>query len=517
METNLSGREWLIGGRADRICWSEDVWSRLMEEMRAGFRRYPWGGVELGGILVGSRENHQVRVEDFVLAPSSHEYGPSFQLSDVDKGLLREALTGVERDGSQAVGWCHSVSNRQDLLSSSDDALITEFFPQSWQFALVIRRAKQAEPVPTLFVRTGGQLVRTAYAIVPLRPPDPGDDGAPPLESGSRMIQEQKLPAPELAVPEDLAVEPAPPSIEPPADAAASVVHTPVPPPQESPVEIATENGSIPDSDAPIAADVVQPVDPFTLTPNTALFYPSKQHREAIEGLWNGIRSRKGFLLLSADSGMGKTMVLECLMDRLRQEKIEYGLIFNSRLAVGDLFEMLRADFGLETAAPTKTSVLIALNTLLLKIANDGKTVALLIDDAHQLSNEVLEEIELLSNLETRQGKLLQVIFAARPEFEVRLGEDALRGLRSRVMRRFRLGPLSEEETAAYIGVRISQKQQGSRLLPESLFNEIHQRTGGVPRMITTLCGAAIERCEEADAAAVDHALLDRVASEFGV
>lgn len=263
--------------------------------------------------------------------------------------------------------------------------------------------------------------------------------------------------------------------------------------------------------------DVSNPPDPFTLTPNPALFYPSKQHRDAMEGLWNGIRTRKGFLLLSGESGMGKTMVLECLTDRLKRDNIEYGFVLNSRLAAGDLFEMLRVDFGLETDRPGKTSVLIALNNLLLKLAAEGRTVALLVDDAHQLSTDVLEEIELLSNLETRHGKLLQVVFAARPEFELRLGEESLRGLRTRMMRRFRLGPLTEEETAGYIGVRLRQRKLGNILVPEGLFGEIHRRTGGVPRMITALCGAAVERCEETHAESVDMELLERVASEFGL
>jgi general secretion pathway protein A len=446
LRTDSNSQEWLVGGREGRIHWREDVLPRLMEEMRAGYRRYAWGGVEIGGILVGSREDTQVQVENFLLTACSHEGGPSFELSEVDKKELRELLASITPSGLEAVGWFHSVSNRQQLLSPSDQALLAEFFPDRGRFALVIRRAKEAAPAPTLFVRSGSQLVKAAYTMATVRQPEP---------------------------------------------------HSPEP-----------DGGG---TDGPPASD------PFTLTPDPALFYPSKQHREAIEGLFNGIRTRKGFLLLSGESGMGKTMVLECLMDRLKQEKIEYGFILNSRLAVADLFEMLRADFGLETASLTKTSVLIALNNLLLKFAGEGKTVALLVDDAHQLSNEVLEEIELMSNLETRQGKLLQVVFAARPEFELRLGEDALRGLRSRVMRRFRLAPLTAEETAEFIRVRLRQKQNGVTLVPESLFGEIHRRTGGVPRMITSLCGAAIERCEETQAKAVDIELLERVASESGI
>ena len=500
-----------------------------MEEMRSGYRRYAWGGVEIGGFFIGSLETPKVLVESYVLISCSHERGPSFRLSEPEREGLRASMDDLKRDGLRAVGWFHSISNRQELLDRDDEAFLSEHFPESWQFGLVFRRSKKAEPVPSLFVRSGSQLVTAAYAMVPVRAAASVSGRDPEVEFASRYVLAEELATSGLRLADvedqsELPISRPDPSVigEPQSQSGGEPDARP---PQTLESLPATAAGApLADEslsrevmvDTPPDTCVVLPCDPFTLTPNPALFYPSKQHREAIEGLLNGIRTRKGFLLLSAESGMGKTMVLECLMDRLKQEKIEYGFIFNSRLAVGDLFEMLHADFGLETASLTKTSVLIALNNLLLKFAGEGKTVALLVDDAHQLSQDVLEEIELMSNLETRQGKLLQVVFAARPEFELRLGEDALRGLRSRVMRRFRLGPLSEEETAGYIGVRLNHKPGHTRV-PESLFGEIHRHTGGVPRMITALCGAAIERCEETQAASVDQELLEQVASEFGV
>jgi hypothetical protein len=130
---------WLIGGREDRILWSDSVLPRLMEEMRAGYKRYAWGGVEIGGFFIGSREKAQVLVENFVITSCSHEHGPSFQLSAADKEQLRVLLDEVTRDGRKAVGWFHSVSNRQDLLTGEDEASFAEFFPETWQFALGIR------------------------------------------------------------------------------------------------------------------------------------------------------------------------------------------------------------------------------------------------------------------------------------------------------------------------------------------------------------------------------------------
>jgi general secretion pathway protein A len=143
--------------------------------------------------------------------------------------------------------------------------------------------------------------------------------------------------------------------------------------------------------------------------------------------------------------------------------------------------------------------------------------VALLIDDAHHLRSDVLQEIELLSNLETRTGKLLQVVFAARPEFEVRLGEEVFRGLLTRLTRRFRLGPLTEEETVGYLELRLRQRKLGNEVVPKAVLSEIHKRARGIPRLITTLYSAAIERREEIRAQRIDLDLLERVAYESGM
>jgi len=428
--------KWLVSGSEDSIVWDQDALNRFLEEMRSGYQRFSWGGVEIGGILVGSRDLAQTRITNFLPVPCTHESGPSFDLSLADKEKLRASIAGCARDGLEPVGWFHSVSNRQELLSPADRALLAEFFPDPRHFAVVVRRSRQDEPVLTLFTKPAGEFVKTEYRAEAPKPVEP--------------------------------------------------------PPPPTPTR-----------------------DSFALTPDPALFYPSKQHVQAVEGLWQSVSTRKGFLLLSGESGMGKTMVLECLMDRFREQRVEYGFVFNSRLSVSDLFEMLWTDFGLGTLSASKTSVLIELNKVLLKFATEGRTVALIVDDAHQLSNDVLQEIELLSNLETRVGKLLQVVFAARPEFEARLEQEELRGLRTRIMRRFRLGALSEQETAEFIRVRL--KANGSSAIPAELFSEIHKRTGGVPRMITALCGAAIERCQESQAHAVNMDLLQQVASEFGV
>jgi general secretion pathway protein A len=149
-------------------------------------------------------------------------------------------------------------------------------------------------------------------------------------------------------------------------------------------------------------------------------------------------------------------------------------------------------DFGLKPSSSSKTSILLALNQYLIERASSGRTTALLIDDAQKLTTEVLQEIEMLSNLETRKQKLLQVIMAARPEFETQLERPEHAGLRQRIVLRPRLGPLNSSETADYIRVRLDRvgKIGLASALPVA---EIYRLSNGIPRLISTICGQLLE------------------------
>ena len=142
---------------------------------------------------------------------------------------------------------------------------------------------------------------------------------------------------------------------------------------------------------------------PFSLSPDPAFFYRSEQHEEALANLVYGVQARKGFIVLSGEVGTGKTTMLECLRDYLDANFIEFAFLFNSRINVEQFFEMIAYDLDLPCARTSKTEVLFALNTLLVEQAQDGKTVVLIVDEAHNLEWEVLEEIRLLGNLENRQ------------------------------------------------------------------------------------------------------------------
>jgi general secretion pathway protein A len=183
--------------------------------------------------------------------------------------------------------------------------------------------------------------------------------------------------------------------------------------------------------------------NPFNLSPDPQFLYRSPQHEEALANLIYGVRSRKGFIVLTGEVGTGKTTMLECLRDYLDAQRIEFAFVFNSRLTPDQFFEMMAYDFQLQCDRKSKTSVLFALNELLLEQAQRGRTCVLIVDEAHNLEWDVLEEIRLLGNLENRQGKLLQIILAGQPELDRKLDAPNLRQLKQRILTRRKPPPIS--------------------------------------------------------------------------
>jgi len=229
--------------------------------------------------------------------------------------------------------------------------------------------------------------------------------------------------------------------------------------------------------------------NPFNISPDPEFLYRSPQHEEAYANLVYGVRSRKGFIVLSGEVGTGKTTMLECLRDYLDSQRIEFAFIFNSRLTPDQFFEMLAFDFDLHCDRKSKTEVLFALNALLIQQAEKGRTCVLIVDEAHNLEWEVLEEIRLLGNLENRQGKLLQIIMAGQPELDRKLDAPNLRQLKQRIVLRCSLNPLSPEESAAYIETRLARAGMPNQTVfsPEVL-EEVYKRSRGIPRVINLLC-----------------------------
>jgi general secretion pathway protein A len=255
---------------------------------------------------------------------------------------------------------------------------------------------------------------------------------------------------------------------------------------------------------------------PFSLSPDPAFLYRSAQHEEALANLIYGVRNRKGFIVLTGEVGTGKTTMLECLRDYLDSQGTEFAFLFNSRLTPDQFFEMIAYDFGLQCDRKSKTDVLFALNALLIEQAEQGRTAVLIIDEAHNLEWDVLEEIRLLGNLENRQGKLLQIILAGQPELDRKLDAPNLRQLKQRIVLRCSLSPLTSEETHRYIDARLTKAGiAGQAIFPPELIDEIQHRSRGIPRLINSICDNLLVTAYAMEQRTVSSAMLDEVCRDM--
>src|SRR5450755_3758649 len=219
---------------------------------------------------------------------------------------------------------------------------------------------------------------------------------------------------------------------------------------------------------------------PFNMSPDPSFLFRSTQHEEALANLMYGVQSRKGFVVLTGEVGTGKTTMLECLRDFLSSQQITYASLFNSRLSVEQFFEMIAYDFGLRCTRTSKTEVLIALNEMIIERANQGRTTVLIVDEAHNLEWDVLEEIRLLGNLENRRGKLLQIILAGQQELDRKMEAPEYRQLKQRIALRCTLRGFDLNEAVSYINSRMAR----AGLIDQTVFSvelmeEIRLRTQG--------------------------------------
>jgi general secretion pathway protein A len=256
--------------------------------------------------------------------------------------------------------------------------------------------------------------------------------------------------------------------------------------------------------------------NPFNMSPDPSFLFRSVQHEEALANLIYGVQSRKGFVVLTGEVGTGKTTMLECLRDFLKAQQITYASLFNSRLSVQQFFEMVAYDFGLRCTRTSKTEVLFALNEMILERANLGRTTVLIVDEAHNLDWEVLEEIRLLGNLENRRGKMLQILLAGQPELDRKLEAPDFRQLKQRIALRCVLQPFQLEETLAYIESRLTRaglKENG--VFPHEILREIHFRTQGIPRVINAICDNLLLTAFALESKVVTMAMVDEVATDM--
>jgi len=229
--------------------------------------------------------------------------------------------------------------------------------------------------------------------------------------------------------------------------------------------------------------------NPFNMSPDPSFLFRSPQHEEALANLIYGVQSRKGFIVLTGEVGTGKTTMLECLRDFLNSQQIAFASLFNSRLTVEQFFEMLAYDLDLRCNRLSKTEVLLSLNNLLLERAAAGRTTVLIIDEAHNLDWDVLEEIRLLGNLENSRGKMLQIILAGQQELDRKMEAPEFRQLKQRIALRCDLRGFNLEEAIAYINSRMTRAGlKDQSIIPSDLIEEIHLRSQGYPRLINAIC-----------------------------
>ena len=228
---------------------------------------------------------------------------------------------------------------------------------------------------------------------------------------------------------------------------------------------------------------------PFNVNPDPRYLYMTKQTQEALAGLTYGIQNRKGFILLTGEVGTGKTTLINQLLDWLRAQRMSTAFIFNSRLEVNQLFDFIMADFEIPCESREKSQVLLRLNHWLLERYRTGGTAVLIIDEAQNLSTDVLEEIRLLTNLETSTEKLLQIVLCGQPELEEKLRQPQLRQLRQRITLRCHTSPLTLDETFKYIGERLRiGGANGEPIFSKEAVHAVHNYSRGIPRVVNSLC-----------------------------
>jgi len=259
--------------------------------------------------------------------------------------------------------------------------------------------------------------------------------------------------------------------------------------------------------------------DPFELTPDPVCFVPTKRHDEALASLYYGVRRHKGIVVITGEVGTGKTLLLRCLLRLLEQSKdVAYAYLFNSTLNPTEFLQYTVADFGLPAAGKNKCELLTELSHFLIARGAKRLTTVLIVDEAHQLAPDTLEEIRMLSNLETTTEKLLQIMLVGQPELDEKLDSSELRQLKQRIALRTQLAALGAEETKTYIERRLriaGADPAAAPLFSAHAIAKVHRFSQGLPRMINTICENALITAYARRLSTVSAEIIEEVARDF--
>jgi type II secretory pathway predicted ATPase ExeA len=255
---------------------------------------------------------------------------------------------------------------------------------------------------------------------------------------------------------------------------------------------------------------------PFNVNPDPRYLVITNQIEEALTGLMYGIQTRKGFITLTGEVGTGKTTLVNRLLDWLHHKRARTAFLFNSRMNTNQLFDFILAEFDIPCDSRSKSQQLMSLNHWLLDRYRAGETAVLIIDEAQNLTFPVLEEVRLLTNLETSTDKLLQIVLSGQPELEDKLRLPQLRQLRQRIMLRCKTAAFTKEQTHEYIAERLRIAGADSQpIFTREAIDVVHLYSLGIPRVINLLCEHALVNAYAEQRRPVLPKAVEEVAHEF--
>jgi general secretion pathway protein A len=258
--------------------------------------------------------------------------------------------------------------------------------------------------------------------------------------------------------------------------------------------------------------------NPFEITPDPSFLFPTKRHNEALAALYYGVRRRKGFVVLTGEVGTGKTLLLRCLLQLFKQNNdVAYAYVFNGRLSPVEFLQYIAGDLGLPAASKNKSELLLQLANYLIARSQKRLTTVLVIDEAHHLSADILEEVRLLTNLETTEEKLLQILLVGQPELDEKLDSVDLRQLKQRVALRSHLTALDLNETRGYMErrLRLAGSPDPAAFFPPETVAAIYRHSRGIPRLINTICENALIAGYSRQAKSLTPDLIETIATDF--